>query len=202
MRRHPAHILHVTNGSSLNAGRSPATTATLWLMAEHRQRARVITVLNLKGGVGKTHTSWLLASVAQERRERILLIDLDTQANLTRSFLDQVDPLGSVGYPPRLVSEWADITLAAKERFGEQFFRRSSQAFFLDNLKHARTGRRQPPDWWRELNKSEQREHDQAVWQSISTLFPAPVVVPKSKTANAGGLQRIGALVGPTKTST
>ncbi len=101
-----------------------------------------------------------------------------------------------------LVREWADITLAAKERFGEQFFRRSSQAFFLDNLKHARTGRRQPPDWWRELNKSEQREHDQAVWQSISTLFPAPVVVPKSKTANAGGLQRIGALVGPTKTST
>jgi chromosome partitioning protein len=58
--------------------------------------APVISVLNLKGGVGKTHTSWLLASVAQERGDRILLIDLDTQANLTRSFLDTVAPEQSV----------------------------------------------------------------------------------------------------------
>jgi chromosome partitioning protein len=53
-------------------------------------RSAVLTVLNLKGGVGKTHTSWLLASVAQEREQRILLIDLDTQANLSKSFLDEV----------------------------------------------------------------------------------------------------------------
>jgi len=59
-------------------------------------KAHVITVLNLKGGVGKTHTSWLLASVAQERGRRILLVDLDTQANLTRSFLDSVEPTRSV----------------------------------------------------------------------------------------------------------
>jgi cellulose biosynthesis protein BcsQ len=43
----------------------------------------VITVLNLKGGVGKTHTVWILSSVCQERGLRILLIDTDTQANLT-----------------------------------------------------------------------------------------------------------------------
>lgn len=49
--------------------------------------ARIITVLNLKGGVGKTHTSWLLASVCQERGKRILLVDTDTQANLSGSFL-------------------------------------------------------------------------------------------------------------------
>ena len=49
--------------------------------------ARVITVLNLKGGVGKTHTSWLLASVCLERQQRILLIDTDTQGNLSNSFL-------------------------------------------------------------------------------------------------------------------
>jgi len=51
----------------------------------------VLTVLNLKGGVGKTHTSWLLASVAQERHQRVLLIDLDTQGNLSGSFLAQSD---------------------------------------------------------------------------------------------------------------
>jgi len=49
--------------------------------------AHVITVLNLKGGVGKTHTSWLLASVCLERQQRILLIDTDTQGNLSNSFL-------------------------------------------------------------------------------------------------------------------
>src|SRR5205814_7941324 len=50
--------------------------------------AAVITVLNLKGGVGKTHTTWLLASVCQEREKRVLLIDLDTQGNLSNSFVD------------------------------------------------------------------------------------------------------------------
>ena len=37
--------------------------------------ASVLTVLNLKGGVGKTHATWLLASVAEELGLRILLID-------------------------------------------------------------------------------------------------------------------------------
>jgi chromosome partitioning protein len=49
----------------------------------------VLTVLNLKGGVGKTHASWLLAGVCQERRRRVLLVDADMQANLTGSFLDE-----------------------------------------------------------------------------------------------------------------
>ena len=49
--------------------------------------AHILTVLNLKGGVGKTHTSWLLASVCLERQLRILLIDTDTQGNLSNSFL-------------------------------------------------------------------------------------------------------------------
>lgn len=51
--------------------------------------APVVTVLNLKGGVGKTHTTWLLASVCQERGRRVLLVDTDTQGNLTGSFLDE-----------------------------------------------------------------------------------------------------------------
>lgn len=50
--------------------------------------ATVITVLNLKGGVGKTHAAWLLAGVCQELGRRVLLVDVDMQANLTGSFLD------------------------------------------------------------------------------------------------------------------
>src|SRR5437773_2173790 len=55
-----------------------------------------IAVLNLKGGVGKTHTAWLLASVCQERNQRILLIDTDTQGNLSSSFLDDADTVPGV----------------------------------------------------------------------------------------------------------
>jgi len=50
-------------------------------------RAKAITVINLKGGVGKTHTTWLLAGVCEERGKRALVIDTDTQGNITRSFL-------------------------------------------------------------------------------------------------------------------
>ncbi len=53
----------------------------------HPPSANVVTVLNLKGGVGKTHASWLLAAVCLERQQRALLIDTDTQGNLSNSFL-------------------------------------------------------------------------------------------------------------------
>ena len=56
----------------------------------------VLTVLNLKGGVGKTHSVWLLASVCQQRGQRILLIDTDTQGNLSSSFLDEVNTVPGV----------------------------------------------------------------------------------------------------------
>lgn len=65
---------------------SPGMSA---LDPEHR--ATVLTVLNLKGGVGKSHTAWLLAAVAQERGRRLLAVDLDTQGNLSTSFLPEPD---------------------------------------------------------------------------------------------------------------
>lgn len=73
-----------------------STSGRLWCYALHMRKAanrrgHMITVLNLKGGVGKTHTAWLTASVCQERRLNVLLVDTDTQGNLTNSFLDVKD---------------------------------------------------------------------------------------------------------------
>jgi chromosome partitioning protein len=56
-------------------------------MTDAPRTAAVLTVLNLKGGVGKTHTSWLFGGVCQEQEKRLLAIDCDPQGNLTSSFV-------------------------------------------------------------------------------------------------------------------
>lgn len=53
---------------------------------------KTITFFNLKGGCGKTtsvlNLGYLLAEREKKKRKKILLIDLDMQANLTHSLLD------------------------------------------------------------------------------------------------------------------
>ena len=58
-------------------------------------RATIITSLNLKGGVGKTHACWLIAGVCQELGKRCLVLDLDKQGNISTSLLPTYD--GSPG---------------------------------------------------------------------------------------------------------
>lgn len=56
-----------------------------------------------------------------------------------------------------LLREWTDIGLAAKERFTASFFKKSPQAWLVDNLKNAAAGRRTPPDWWYDQRRAEAR---------------------------------------------
>jgi chromosome partitioning protein len=58
-------------------------------------RARVVTFVNQKGGVGKTTTAVSLAAALARRGQRVLIVDLDPQANATSALgVDAKDRLG------------------------------------------------------------------------------------------------------------
>ena len=60
-------------------------------------------------------------------------------------------------HPVELVQVWSDVTLAAIERKGPGFFRRSPQAFFVDNITSAARRGRTPPDWFQAIRKAEEQ---------------------------------------------
>src|SRR5512135_578608 len=105
----------------------------------------------------------------QFRRGRYFEKPEASRAPATAAETAMYEPLRAIGfddtaiarivktYRPELIQTWADITLAAKEKHGASFFKRSPQAYFLDNLKKAAAGTRTPPDWWLEHRKEEDR---------------------------------------------
>ena len=99
------------------------------------------------------------------------------------------DPLQAIGFERPAIEHilrrfkteqiqiWSDVTLAAIERKGKRFFRRSPQAFFMDNIQKAVAGLRTPPDWFRELQKEEQRqmaEEGRRARQAKESVSPKP----------------------------
>jgi chromosome partitioning protein len=61
-----------------------------WLRKRKLPMAQVIATINLKGGVGKTHTTVALAEVFSAfRKKKVLVIDLDPQTNATTMLIGE-----------------------------------------------------------------------------------------------------------------
>lgn len=102
------------------------------------QRGTSISILNLKGGVGKTHASWLVASVCQDQNRPFLGIDLDMQANLSTSFLKGQDATPGVEMLFHPGAE-ADVnTLIRKSSFSAIDFIPTSSALATYDLSNQR----------------------------------------------------------------
>lgn len=72
----------------------------------------IITLLNQKGGVGKTSTCYHLAGTLAQLGRRVLLVDNDPQASLTQGFLGpqatrQLDPAETIAavYPQEAIAD-------------------------------------------------------------------------------------------------
>jgi chromosome partitioning protein len=61
-----------------------------WLRKRKLPMAQVIATINLKGGVGKTHTTVALAEVFSAfRKKKVLVVDLDPQTNATTMLIGE-----------------------------------------------------------------------------------------------------------------
>jgi chromosome partitioning protein len=78
---------------------------------------QVVAVVNHKGGVGKTTLTANLGAGLAARGKKVLLVDLDSQASLTLSFLDHNDWIDKVA-PNKTIKHWFDALKSADADLG------------------------------------------------------------------------------------
>lgn len=61
-----------------------------WIKTFRREETHILSIINLKGGVGKTTTSVAIAEIlAEQMKKHVLLIDLDPQTNATVTLISE-----------------------------------------------------------------------------------------------------------------
>ena len=107
-------------------------------------------------------------------------------------------------FPNRLVAEWTDITQAALERFGKDYFHKSPMAYLVDSLSKAAEGIRTPPDWWHAVRKAEQQQQEPTtesrqlfsrLIEEVSAAERNVSVKPTAQPKTKRGLERAGDLL-------
>ena len=68
------------------AARRPRSGPTRVSQKAFHVKHRVVAVVNQKGGVGKTTTAVTLGGLLSERKQRVLLLDLDPHGSMTSYF--------------------------------------------------------------------------------------------------------------------
>ncbi|SEJ74662.1 AAA domain-containing protein [Dyadobacter sp. SG02] len=127
----PARTINkaISNGTEIPSKHVPGLVAALRKYGfSTESKAKVISIVNNKGGVGKTTTTINLGKALVVEGYRVLLVDMDTQGNLSQCFnvdvpdkqvidtlLDKNKPLPLVEIESNLFVSPSDIRMSAKE---------------------------------------------------------------------------------------
>ena len=105
-------------------------------------KAKVISFINLKGGVGKTSTAINIANSFAEKTYDVLVIDMDPQFNATQALLnhqfryhrDYIDPELLKKVSEELNEKYQESNLPNNELVGEEHEEATPDEFFLKEL--------------------------------------------------------------------